>query len=166
MLLKFFWLVSTIFDWRPCCFAYNHVIFGSSLGVHEHLPCSYRWRGGLLVEESLTFSLIRLSCNLVFIGEDFDLLSYLRFIKRGPTWLDFDHLRLCCLTSSTLPIFKCPCLGLIFGVQLLSRHMLVEVEHPCVSLGDHLKTLMNTWGWPGVTLVALFDVYGWLSLET
>ena len=61
-----------------------------------------------------------LSCNLVFFGEDFDLLPCLKFIMRGLSWLDFDHLRLFCLTSSKLPILECCCLGLIFGVQLLS----------------------------------------------
>ena len=44
--------------------------------------------------------------------------------------------------------------------------MFVEVEHHYASLGDHLEALMITWGSPGVTLVANFDVDGWLSLET
>ena len=94
----------------------------------------------------------------------FAFLSRICQVRPCATWLW--SLRLCCLTSSKLPIFRCCCLGLVVGVWLLSRYMLVEVELPCASLGDHLKTLMNTWGWLGVTLVVHFDADGWLSLET
>ena len=57
-------------------------------------------------------------------------------------------------------------LELGFAVQFLNQDVFVKVENLCASLGDHLKTLMYTWGWPSVTLVAHFNAYGCLSLET
>ena len=48
----------------------------------------------------------------------------------------------------------------------LSQNMFVKVEHHCAFLDDHLETLMNTWGWLGITLMVHFDVDGCVSLET
>ena len=113
--------------------------------LNLHLGRAFLW---------LSFLQETLICSLVLNLSSETLVAWLQ------------SLRFCCIASYELLTFRCHCLGLSFGVQLLSRDMFVEVEHHCAFLGDHLKTLMNTWGWSGITFGVHFDVNGCISLET